>query len=61
MTFYNIIQEHKKIEAENFLSFPPQLLTLSQKKADKKLSAFLAPLVGLEPTTYRLLHYTNFH
>ena len=21
----------------------------------------LAPLVGLEPTTYRLLHHTNFH
>ena len=32
-----------------------------KKITDNFLSAIMAPLVGLEPTTYRLLHYTYFH
>ena len=33
----------------------------AKKITDNFLSAIMAPRVGLEPTTYRLLHYTNFH
>ena len=32
-----------------------------KKITDNFLSAIMAPRVGLEPTTYRLLHYINFH
>ena len=37
--------------------------TVKQAKKNERdnSSVYMAPLVGLEPTTYRLLHYTNFH
>ena len=50
----------KKLVQSNFQVTPPQLLTKSRvcctlyKKTDVISHICLAPLVGLEPTTYRL-------